>query len=58
VLDPDDRNLFSPRLLDEAGDIRHDHIALVSPLDDAVLYVDHEKGGVGPVRECGHRVSS
>ena len=54
VLDPDDGDPFPPRLLDKAADVRDDRVALVSPLDDAVLHVDDEECGVRPVLECGH----
>ncbi len=54
VLDPDDGDPFPPRLLDKAADVRNDRVALVSPLDDAVLHVDHEERGVRPVLECRH----
>jgi hypothetical protein len=55
VLDPDDRDFFLPRLVDEAADIRHDCVALVIPIDDAVLHVDDDECGVRAVRECAHR---
>jgi hypothetical protein len=54
MLDPDDGNLFLPRLLDQAADVRDDRVALVSTRDDAVLYVDDEECGARPVLECGH----
>ena len=54
VLDPDDGNLFLPRLLDEAADVRDDGVALVVSLDDTVLHVDDEQRGVRPVLERGH----
>jgi hypothetical protein len=54
VLDPDNGDPFPPRLLDKAADVRDDRVALVSPLDDAVLHVDDEECGVRPVLECGH----
>src|SRR5207247_2480025 len=54
VLDPDNGDLFLPRLLDKAADVRDNCVALVSPLDDAVLHVDDEECGVRPVLECGH----
>ena len=54
MLDPDDGDLLPPRLLDEAADVRDDRVALVRPLDDAVLHVDDEECGVRPVLECGH----
>ena len=54
VLDPDDRDPFPPRLLDQAADASHDRVALVSLRDDAVLHVDDEECGVRPVLECGH----
>jgi hypothetical protein len=41
-------------LLDEAADVGDDRIALVGPLDDAVLHVDDQECGVRPVLECGH----
>ena len=54
VLDPDDGDLLPPCLLDEAADVRDDRVSLVGALDDAVLDVDDEEGGVRPVLECGH----
>ena len=54
MLDPDDRDIFPPRLLDKAADIRDDRVAIVSPLDDAVLHVDDEKCRVRSFLECGH----
>ncbi len=54
MLDPDNRHPFSPRLLNKASDIRDDRVALVSPLDDAVLHVDDNQCGVRPVLERGH----
>jgi len=54
VLDPDNGDPFPSRLLDKAADVRDDRVALVSPLDDAVLHVDDEECGVRPVLECGH----
>src|SRR6202035_233394 len=54
VLDPDDGDLFAPRLLDQAANVRHDRVAIVSPPHDAVLYVDHEECCVRPVLECTH----
>jgi hypothetical protein len=42
VLDPDNGDPFQPRLGDKAADVRDDRVALVGPLDDAVLYVDDE----------------
>src|SRR5207237_9095206 len=54
VLHPDDGDPFPPRLLDKAADVRDDRVALVSPLDDAVLHVDDEECGVRPVLECSH----
>jgi len=54
VLDPDNGDVFPPCLLDKAADLRDDRIALVSLIDDAVLHIDDEEGGVGPVLECRH----
>src|SRR5205823_7799681 len=54
VLDPDDGDPFPARLLDKADDVRDDRVALVSPLECAVLHVDDEECGVRPVLECGH----
>jgi energy-coupling factor transporter ATP-binding protein EcfA2 len=54
VLDPDDGHLFPPRLLDQRADVGDDPVALVRALDHAVLYIDDEERGVGPVFECGH----
>jgi hypothetical protein len=45
-------------LLDEAADVRQDRVALVTPLEDAVLHVDDQEGSVRPVLECGHRLPS
>ena len=54
VLDPDNRDPFSPRLLDEAADPPDDRVSLVSPRDDAVLNVNDEECGVRPVLESAH----
>jgi hypothetical protein len=54
VLEPDNGNPLSPRLLDKAADIRDHHVALVGPLDDAVLHVDDHECSVRPVIERGH----
>ena len=54
VLDPDDGDLFAPRLVDKAGDVRDDRVALMRRPDDAVLHVDDNKRGVRPFLECGH----
>jgi hypothetical protein len=54
VLHPHNRDLLLARSLDEAADVRHHRVALVRPLDDAVLDVDDEERGVRPVLECGH----
>jgi hypothetical protein len=43
-----------PGLLDEAPDVRDDCVALMSQLDDSVLYVDDEECGIRTVRERGH----
>src|SRR5215207_987985 len=58
VLDPDHGDPFTPRLLDKTADLRDDRVALVCPLDNAVLHVDDEECGVLPVLECGHDLSS
>ena len=55
--DPDDRDSFPTRLLDEVPDVRDHGVALVGPFDDAVLHVDDEKRGVRPVRDRGQRAS-
>jgi hypothetical protein len=39
----DDRDPFPPSPLDEAGDVRDDHVALVRPFDDAFLHGDGEE---------------
>lgn len=54
MLDPDDGDLFPARLLDEVGDVGDHCVAIVSALDDAVLYVDDEQCRVRAVLECGH----
>ena len=56
VLDPDHGDPFPPRLADKAADIRHDSVAIVRLGDDAVLHVDDEERGVGPVLQCAHGV--
>jgi hypothetical protein len=56
VLDPDNGDPFPPRLLDKAADVRDNGVALVRPLDDAVLHVDDQECGVRPVLKCGHRL--
>jgi hypothetical protein len=58
VLHPDDGDVFTPRLLDEAADVRDDRIALVRALDDAVLHVDDEERGVRPVGERAQGLTS
>src|SRR5829696_2121164 len=57
MLDPDNGDPFSPRLHDKPADVHDDRIALMSSLDDAVLYVDDEECGVRPVLKCAHLVS-
>jgi hypothetical protein len=54
MLDPDNRDMFPPRLLDKAADVRHNRIALVIPGHDAVLDIDDEQRGGWPVGESGH----
>ena len=54
VLDPDHGHALSPRPLDEGADIRDHGVALVSPLEGGVLYVDDEQGSVRPVPKRGH----
>src|SRR6185312_5024827 len=54
MLDPDNGDLFPPRLLDQAADVRDNRVALVSAPDDTVLHVDDEECGVRPVLQCGH----
>jgi hypothetical protein len=54
VLDPDDRDLLGPCLLDEAADVRDDGVALRRTFDDAGLHVDDEERGVRAVLERGH----
>ena len=58
VLDPDDGHVLPPRLVDQAGDVADDHVAFVRTGDDAVLHVDDEEGGVRPVLERGHGLTS
>jgi hypothetical protein len=58
VLDPDNGDLFPPRLVDKAADVRDDRVALVRSLDDAILHVDDQERGVRPILECGHGSSS
>jgi hypothetical protein len=59
VLDPDNRNPFPPGPLDKAADVRDDRVALVSPLDHAVLHVNDDAvslpavhGGFAAMRPC------
>jgi hypothetical protein len=47
VLNPDNEDLFLPRPLDEAPNVRDDRRALVSPLDDSVLHVNDEESVFG-----------
>jgi hypothetical protein len=54
MLDPDNGDPFPPRLLDEAADVGDNLVALHCSLDDAVLHVDDEEGGVRPVLESAH----
>jgi len=54
VLDPDDGDIFLPRLVDQAADVPDDRVALVRALDHAVLHVDDEECGVRTVIECAH----
>jgi len=56
VLHPDHRDPFPPRLLDKADDIRDDRVAPVRPVDDPVLHVNDEEGGVRSVAERGHGI--
>ena len=49
VLDPDDGDLIAPRAVDKAADIRDDRVAIMSSLNNAVLYIDDEECGVRPV---------
>jgi hypothetical protein len=42
MLDPDHKDMFPPRLLDQAADVRHDRIALVTPGHGAVLDIDDQ----------------
>src|ERR1700722_20684958 len=55
ILDPDHGDLFPPGVLNDALDIRDHGVALVVPTDHAVLHIDNEERGIGPVLECGHR---
>ena len=50
MLDPDDGDPFPARLVDEAGDVRDDRVALVSRPDDAFLDVDDRSAVVGGSR--------
>ena len=54
VLHPDDRHLLPACSLDQPGDVGDHGVPLVRALDDAVLHVDHEDGGVGSVSQRGH----
>src|SRR5271165_1552562 len=54
VLDPDHRDLFTARLVDQSADVGHDLVAPVGAGDDAVLHVDDEQCGLRAVLECGH----
>jgi len=54
--DPAHGHAFAPRLLDQALDVGHDRVSCLGLLDDAVLDVDDEERGMGPVGECGHRL--
>jgi hypothetical protein len=54
MLDPDNRDMFPPRLLDKAADVRHDRIALVTPVHGGVLDIDDEQRGGWPVAESCH----
>src|ERR1700712_2878991 len=58
VLHPYDGDAFRARSLDQAADICDDGVAFVRTADDLVLDVDDEQCAVGPVLECGHRLSS
>lgn len=51
---PARRHLLFARPVDQAADAAHDCVALVSALDDVVLYVDHDEGGKGAVLERHH----
>jgi hypothetical protein len=57
MLNPDNGNLFPSRLLDQAGNVRENGVALVSPIDYAVLDIDDEQCSIRPVLECGHSAS-
>jgi len=57
VLDPDHRGALPARPVDQLGDVRDDRVALVGAGDDAVLCVDDEERGVGPLVEGGHDFS-
>jgi hypothetical protein len=52
--DPDDRDLLTASLRDEAPDVRDDRVAFVGPFDDAGLHVDDQERSVRPVLQCGH----
>jgi hypothetical protein len=54
MLDPDHRDLLPPGFTDKAADVRDDRVATVCLRDDAVLHVDDEERGVGPVLQRGH----
>src|SRR5689334_11844042 len=54
MLDPDNRDMFLPRLLDKAADVRHDRIALVTSVHGGVLDIDDEQRGGWPVAESCH----
>jgi hypothetical protein len=54
VLDPDDRDTFVARPLDQGVDIGDDLVTMVGTTHDAVLDVDHHQGRVGSIRQRGH----
>jgi hypothetical protein len=54
VLDPDHRRLLAPGLADQGVDVGDHGVTVVSALNDAVLDVDDDEGGVGSVLERGH----
>jgi hypothetical protein len=54
MLDPDNRDMLPPRLLDKAADVRHDRFALVTVGHGGVLDIDDEQRGGWPVAESGH----
>jgi len=49
VLEPDDLNTPFASFVDERADVGDDRVALMCIGHDALLDVDHQQGGVGPI---------